>query len=166
MISLYIVDTHISRNVVGMISPSPSPPPGWNSLKIQGCTQPYVVKLPKSVGARHTVIEQQIENQIWHWPTISLHVEHSKNVSSNQPSGFFKVWTFFRCFDRDLRELKQNNKFDTDQLFYYILNIQRMCLQTCQVISSKFGLSFHVLTEICERWSRITNLTLTNCFVT
>merc|ERR1712015_351600 len=38
-------------------------------------------------------------------------------------SGFFKVWTFFRCFDRDLRELKQNNKFDTDQLLYYILNI-------------------------------------------
>ena len=47
----------------------------------------------------------------------------------NQPSGFFKVWTFFRCFDRDLRELKQNNKFDTDQLFYYILNIQKMCHQ-------------------------------------
>ena len=46
----------------------------------------------------------------------------------NQPSGFFKVWTFFRRFDRDLRELKQNNKFGTDQLFYYILNIQRMCL--------------------------------------
>ena len=47
----------------------------------------------------------------------------------NQQSGFFKVWTFFRCFDRGLRELKQNNKFDTDQLFYYILNIQRMCYQ-------------------------------------
>ena len=30
----------------------------------------------------------------------------------NQQSGFFKVWTFFRCFDRDLWELKQNNKFD------------------------------------------------------
>ena len=38
----------------------------------------------------------------------------------NQPSGFFKVWTFFRCFDRDLRELKQKNKFDADQLFHYI----------------------------------------------
>ena len=61
MISLYIVDIHISRNMVGIISP---PPSGWNSLKIQGCTQPYVVKLPKSAGARHTVIEQQIENQI------------------------------------------------------------------------------------------------------
>ena len=45
----------------------------------------------------------------------------------NQPSCYFKVWTFFKCFDRDLRELKQNNKFDTDQLFYYILNIQKMC---------------------------------------
>ena len=47
----------------------------------------------------------------------------------NQPSGFFKVWTFFKCFDRDLRELKQKNKLDTDQLFYYILNIQKMCHQ-------------------------------------
>ena len=28
----------------------------------------------------------------------------------NQPSGFFKVCSFFRCFDRDLRELEQNNK--------------------------------------------------------
>ena len=50
-------------------------------------------------------------------------------MSSNLPSGFFKLWTFFRCFDRDLRELKQNNKLDTDQLFYYILNIQKMCHQ-------------------------------------
>ena len=47
----------------------------------------------------------------------------------NQQSGFFKVWTFFRCFDRDVRELKQKYKFYTDQLFYYILNIQKMCHQ-------------------------------------
>ena len=45
----------------------------------------------------------------------------------NQANYFFKGWTFFKCFDRDLRELKQNKKFDTDQLFYYILNIQKMC---------------------------------------
>ena len=57
-----------------------------------------------------------------------------KMCHENQPSGFFKVWTFFRCFDRDHRELKQNNKFDTDQLFYYILNIQKMSLQTNQVV--------------------------------
>ena len=68
----------------------------------------------------------------------------------NQPSGFFKVWTFFRCFDRDLRELKQKNKLDTDQLFYYILNIQRMSLQTNQVVPSKYGLSLVILTEILE----------------
>ena len=43
-----------------------------------------------------------------------------KMCHQNQSSGFFKVWTFFRCFDRDLRELKQNNKLDTDKLFYYI----------------------------------------------
>ena len=43
----------------------------------------------------------------------------------NQPSGFFKVWTFFRCFDRGLREFKQNNTLDTDKLFYYILNIKK-----------------------------------------
>ena len=47
----------------------------------------------------------------------------------NQQSGFFKVWTFFSYFDRDFRELKQNNKLDTDQLFYYILNIQKMYYQ-------------------------------------
>ena len=32
-------------------------------------------------------------------------------------------------FDRDLREMKQKNKFDSDQLFYYILNIQKMYYQ-------------------------------------
>ena len=74
-----------------------------------------------------------------------------KMCHQNQPSGFFKVWPFFRCFDRDLRDLKQNNKFDSDQLFYYILNIQRMCLQTNQVVvPSKYGLSLDVLTEILE----------------
>ena len=41
----------------------------------------------------------------------------------SQPSGLVKVWTFISCFDR---ELKQTNKFDTDQLFYYILNNQKM----------------------------------------
>ena len=84
----------------------------------------------------------------------------------NQANYFFKGWTFFRCFYRDLRELKQNNKFDTDQLFYYILNIQRMCLQTNQVVPSKYGLSLDVLTQILESWSRRTNLTLTNYFIT
>ena len=68
-----------------------------------------------------------LKYQILHWPIILLHIEHSKMCHENLPSGFFKVWTFFRCFDRDLRELKQKNKFDTDQLFYYILNIQKMC---------------------------------------
>ena len=68
----------------------------------------------------------------------------------NQPSCYFKVWTFFKCFDRDLRELKQNNKFDTDQLFDYILNIQKCVIKTSQVVPSKYGLSLDVLTEIFE----------------
>ena len=77
-------------------------------------------------------------------------MHNQKMCYQNQPTGFFKVWTFFRCFDRDLRELKQNNKFGTDQLFYYILNIQRMSLQTNQVVPSKYGLSLVILTEILE----------------
>ena len=52
-----------------------------------------------------------------------------KMCHQHQPSSSFIVWTFFKCFDRDLRELKQNNKFDTNQLFHYILNIQKMCHQ-------------------------------------
>ena len=50
----------------------------------------------------------------------------------NQANYFFKGWSFFRCFDRDVRELKQKYKFDTDQLFYNILNIQKMCYQNQQ----------------------------------
>ena len=82
-----------------------------------------------------------------------------------QPSVFFIVWTFISCFARDLREIKQNNKFNTDQLICYILNIQNCFIKSSQVVSSKFGLSFHFLIGIFDSWSRITNLTLTNCFV-
>ena len=45
-----------------------------------------------------------------------------KMCHQHQPSSSFIVWTFFKCFDRDLRELKQNNKFDTNQLFHYTRN--------------------------------------------
>ena len=41
----------------------------------------------------------------------------------NPPSVFFKAWTFLKYFDRDVWELKQNDKFDTDQLFYLWMNI-------------------------------------------
>ena len=44
-----------------------------------------------------------------------------KMCHQNQPSGFFDVWTFYRCFDTDLRDLKQKNKFDTDQLPYFLI---------------------------------------------
>ena len=73
-----------------------------------------------------------------------------KMCHQHQPSSSFIVWTFFKCFDRDLRELKQNNKFDTNQLFHYILNIQKCVIKTSQVVSSKYGLSLDVLTEILE----------------
>ena len=35
-----------------------------------------------------------------------------------------KFGLFKKYFDRDVWALKQNNKFDTDQLFYLWMNIQ------------------------------------------
>ena len=64
------------------------------------------------------------------FPIHSWHSYKQKCGRHNlSQSGFFKVLTFFRCYDRDLWELKHDNKFDTDHLFYYILNIQKMCHQ-------------------------------------
>ena len=82
------------------------------------------------------------------WAHISLqcmkcknkfHIEHSENCHQSQPSNFFKVWTFFRCFDRDLWKMRQNNKFDTAQLFNYILNTQKMFHQDQPSVFSKYG---------------------------
>ena len=95
-----------------------------------------------------------------------FHIEHSENCHQSQPSNFFKVWTFFRCFDRDLWKMRQNNKFDTAQLFNYILNTQKMCHQSQPSSLIKVWTFFDVLADILERWSKITNLTLTNCFIT
>ena len=109
------------------------------------------------------------------WAHISLqcmkcknkfHIEHSENCHQSQPSNFFKVWTFFRCFDRDLWKMRQNNKFDTAQLFNYILNTQKMFHQSQPSGFFKVWTFFDVLADILERWSRITNLTLPNCFIT
>ena len=73
---------------------------------------------------------------------------------------------FLWCFGRYPWEMKQNYKFDTTQLFHYILNTQKMCHQSQPSSLIKVWTFFDVLADILERWSKITNLTLTNCFIT
>ena len=111
-------------------------------------------------------LRDEAKLQIWHWPTVLLHIEHSKNVSSKPTKWFNQNMDFLWCFDRDLWKMKQNNKFDTAQLFYYILNTQKMFHQSQPSGFFKVWTFFDVLADILERWSRITNLTLPNCFIT
>ena len=77
-----------------------------------------------------------------------------------------KVWTFISCFDRDLWEMKQTNKFDTDQLFYYILNTWKMWHQSQPSVAIKEWTFISCFDRILKNWSRLTNLTLTNHFIT
>ena len=67
----------------------------------------------------------------------------------NQPSGFFKVWTFFRCFDRDLRELKQTNFFKKNAYLTSSWKFHR-CI-VLELLKLKKELGFRNLQEKLEK---------------
>ena len=57
-------------------------------------------------------------------------MEHLKNVASKPTKCCNQRMDFHFMFWQNLEELKQTNKFDTDQPFYHILNLQKMCNQS------------------------------------
>ena len=108
MISLYIVDIHLSRNVVGIIS---LPPSDTDQLFH------YLLNIQKMCYQNKASVFFKMWTFFRCFDTYQLFYSLMKSLKmclQNKRSGFFKVWTFFMYFDRDLRELKQKNKFDTD----------------------------------------------------
>ena len=99
MISLYIVDIHLSRNVVGIISLTlprpppatptpPTPPPPLLTLTnyfINYWTfKKCVIKTRQAVSSKCGLSLEVLTDilESWHWPTILFHNEELENVSS------------------------------------------------------------------------------------
>ena len=80
-----------------------------------------------------------------------------KIVSSNPAKWFLQSLDFHFIFDSWSRitNLTLTNCFVIHWTF------TKCIIKSSQVISSKFGLSFHVLKVVFERWSKKPNLTLT-----